>query len=75
MPNGRRLRDVSPERAIRAFERAGYYVSRVTGSHHVLKHPERRTVIIPRHRVVKAGLLLDQIRASGLTIEEFEELL
>jgi predicted RNA binding protein YcfA (HicA-like mRNA interferase family) len=60
---------------IRAFHRGGYYTSRVSGSHFVLKHSERRTVIIPRHNPVKEGLLLDQIRAAGFTIEEFEEML
>jgi hypothetical protein len=33
------------------------------------------TVIIPRHNPVKVGLLIDQIRAAELTIEEFERLL
>jgi predicted RNA binding protein YcfA (HicA-like mRNA interferase family) len=75
VPDGRKLRDLPPERVIRAFERAGYVVARVSGSHHVLKHPERPMVIIPRHRVVKTGLLIDKIKAAGLTIEEFEELL
>jgi predicted RNA binding protein YcfA (HicA-like mRNA interferase family) len=60
---------------IRAFEKAGYSISRVSGSHFVLKHAERPTVIIPRHDPVKTGLLLDQVKASGLTIEEFEGLL
>ena len=75
MPDGRRLRDLPPDRVIRAFERAGYYVARVSGSHQVLKHAERPTLVIPRHNRVKTGLLFDQIKASGLTIEEFEELL
>jgi predicted RNA binding protein YcfA (HicA-like mRNA interferase family) len=72
---GRRLRDVAPERVIRAFERLGYEVARVRGSHYVLKHPSRPTISIPRHRVVKIGLLLSKIKAAGTTPEEFEELL
>lgn len=72
---GRRLRDVSPERVIRALERLGYEVARVRGSHYVLKHSERVTLSIPRHRVVKIGLLLSKIKAAGITPEEFEELL
>ncbi len=75
MPNGRRLRDLPAERVIRAFEKAGYYVSRVAGSHNVLKHDERPTIVIPRHRAVKIGLLLAKIKQAGITIEEFEELL
>ncbi|HEX5370397.1 MAG TPA: type II toxin-antitoxin system HicA family toxin [Dehalococcoidia bacterium] len=72
---GRRLRGLRAERVIRAFEKAGYAISRVSGSHYVLKYSERPTVIIPRHNPVKTGLLIDQVKASGLTIDEFEELL
>ena len=72
---GRRLRDIPPERVIRAFERLGYGVARVRGSHYVLKHPDRRTISIPRHRAVKVGLLLSKIKAAGITPGEFQELL
>ena len=72
---GRILRDIPADRVIRAFEKAGYVVSRVSGSHFVLKHSECATVIIPRHRIVKLGLLLSQVKQSGLSVEEFEDLL
>ncbi|MCH8995201.1 MAG: type II toxin-antitoxin system HicA family toxin [Chloroflexi bacterium] len=76
MPGGgRRLRDISPQRVIKAFERLGYEIARVRGSHYVLKHSTRPTVSIPRHRVVKVGLLLSKIKAAGISPEEFEELL
>jgi predicted RNA binding protein YcfA (HicA-like mRNA interferase family) len=75
MPDGKRLRDIPPDRVIRAFGRVGYEVSRTKGSHFVLKHPSRPTISIPRHRAVKIGLLLSKIKAAGLTPEEFEELL
>ena len=45
------------------------------GSHYVLKHPRRAAITIPRHREVKVGLLMSKIKAAGLTVEEFEELL
>ena len=70
---GRRLRDVSGRRIIRAFEKLGYEVARITGSHYVLKHPERPTISIPRHGTVKVGLLLSKIKAAGFTWDEFEE--
>jgi len=73
--SGRKLRDLSPDRVVRAFERAGYAVVRTRGSHVILKHPERPLISIPRHRVVKTGLLLSKIKAAGLSPEEFEELL
>ena len=45
------------------------------GSHYVLTHPERAALSIPRHRELKIGLLMSKIKAAGLTVEEFEELL
>ena len=75
MPGGRRLRDVSGDRAIRAFERAGYRVVRTRGSHVVLEHDERRPLVIPRHRRLRTGMIMARIKDSGLTVEEFEELL
>ncbi|MFQ5814153.1 MAG: type II toxin-antitoxin system HicA family toxin [Anaerolineae bacterium] len=75
MPDGRRLRDVSGDQAVRAFERLGYRVVRVRGSHVILEHPTRRAIVIPRHRRLRPGTLLGRIKDAGLTIEEFEELL
>ena len=72
---GRRLRGLSGEQVVRAFERAGYKVERVRGSHYVLKHPERAAISIPRHRELKIGLLMSKIKAAGLAREEFEGLL
>ena len=72
---GRKLRDLTPDQVIRAFERAGYAVNRVSGSHVILVHEELPTLSIPRHRVVKVGLLMAKIKAAALTYEEFEDLL
>jgi len=72
---GRRLRGLSGERVVRAFERAGYKVRRVKGSHYVLAHPGRPVISIPRHRELKVGLLVSKIKEAGLTVEEFEGLL
>ena len=71
--DGRRLRDVSGRRVVRAFEKLGYEVARITGNHYVLKHPERPTISIPRERSVKVGLPSSKIKAAGLALEEFEE--
>jgi predicted RNA binding protein YcfA (HicA-like mRNA interferase family) len=32
---------VRPEEVIRALKRAGFFVERVKGSHHALKHPDK----------------------------------
>ncbi len=72
---GRRLRGLSGEQVVRAFERAGYEVGRVRGSHYILTHRGRPAISIPRHRELKVGLLISKIKTAGLTVEEFEGLL
>ncbi len=64
--------------AIKAFGKHGYTLDRIRGSHHILKHPTRRERLsIPVHagQTVGIGLLRSQIKAAGLTLEEFVALL
>ena len=72
---GRKLRDLKPDQVVRAFERAGYRLDRVSGSHYILVREGSPVISIPRHSTVKTGLLLSKIKAAGLTYEEFEALL
>ena len=71
-----RLPRISGQEAVRAFERAGWQVSRQRGSHVVLtKSGSIYTLSIPLHRELATGLLRDQIRKAELTVAEFIELL
>ena len=71
-----KLPHISGRDAVRAFEKAGWEISRQRGSHVVLTKPgSTYTLSIPMHRVVAPGLLRDQIRKAGLTVTEFTELL
>jgi predicted RNA binding protein YcfA (HicA-like mRNA interferase family) len=72
---GRKLRGLSARRVLRAFERAGFRVERVAGSHYILARDGSPTISIPQHDPVKVGLLLSKIKLAGLTYEEFEALL
>ncbi|HKZ50191.1 MAG TPA: type II toxin-antitoxin system HicA family toxin [Dehalococcoidia bacterium] len=65
MPDGRRLRDVSADRAIGAFE-LGYRVARTRGSHVILEHPSRKALVIPRHHWLRPGILLARIKGGGV---------
>jgi predicted RNA binding protein YcfA (HicA-like mRNA interferase family) len=55
--------------------RNGYVEDRQTGSHLILKHPERKTVVVPVHRGkdLPKGLFLRILKDSGYTIEDFRE--
>src|SRR2546429_1457140 len=72
---GRRLRGLPARRVIRAFEKAGYSIARIRGSHYVLECPGRKAVVIPNHNPVRPGLLFARLKDAGLTPEQFEELL
>jgi predicted RNA binding protein YcfA (HicA-like mRNA interferase family) len=71
----RKLPTVKPKMVIRALERAGFYVHHVAGSHYVLKKGGLR-VTVPYHgKDLKPRTLASIIEQSGLSVEEFLELL
>jgi predicted RNA binding protein YcfA (HicA-like mRNA interferase family) len=72
-----RLPRPRPRVVIRALERVGFSVIRVKGSHHVLKHPDGRTTVVPIHgtEVIGPGLLREILKQCELSAEEFENLL
>lgn len=72
-----RLPRVSGHDVIRALGRTGWYVKRVRGSHHILRHPEIADAIpVPVHgnRPVATGTLLNILRTAGVTRDEFVRL-
>ncbi len=73
-----RVPPISGKDAIAAFEKAGFVLARVRGSHHILKHPDNpNRLSIPVHagKTVGKGLLKSQIENAGLTVAQFIELL
>jgi len=64
---------------IRALQNAGFVLKRVAGSHHIFAHRDdpARITIVPVHgrRDLKPGTLHGIIKQSGLTVEEFKNLL
>jgi predicted RNA binding protein YcfA (HicA-like mRNA interferase family) len=63
-------------RVVRALERAGFEVVRISGSHHVMKHPDGRTVPVPVHnRDIAKGTLRNILAIIGMTTEELRNLL
>lgn len=71
-----RLPVISGREAIRAFERAGWKVSRREGSHIILtKVGTAVTLSVPDYREVRRGTLRSLIRNAAITVEEFVSLL
>jgi predicted RNA binding protein YcfA (HicA-like mRNA interferase family) len=70
------LANISGKDTVKAFLRAGWVREGQTGSHVILtKVSQRATLSIPQHREVKPGTLRGIIRAAGMTVEEFLDLL
>lgn len=73
-----RLPSISGQAAIRAFKKTGFVPHRIKGSHHILFSEERSLVlVVPVHsrKDLAKGTLRSLIKAAGLTVEEFVELL
>jgi len=71
-----RLANISGKDAIRAFEKASWRVIGQVGSHVVMTKPEvRANLSIPQHRELSVGTLRALIRHSGMTVEQFLDLL
>ena len=70
------LRNLKAERVVKTFERAGWINEGQRGSHVKLtKEGNPNILSIPVHKgkPIKKGLLLDQIKKAGLSVEEFLE--
>lgn len=66
----------SGRKVARAFQSDGWTLARQRGSHMVLvKEGHAATLSVPDHREVARGTLRSLIRSSGLTVEQFVELL
>jgi len=71
-----RLPVISGREAVRAFERAGWKVSRREGNHIILtKIGTLVTLSVPDHRELRRGTLRSLIRKAGVTVEELVSLL
>ena len=69
---------LKPREVLRALSRGGFDVHHLTGSHYVLKHPQKPMlrVTLPWHnRDLKRGTLASIIDQAGLTNEQFIALL
>ena len=70
------LGNISGREAARAFERAGWSIAGQVGSHLILTKPgARANLSVPLHKELATGTLRALIRAAGLTVEEFLDLL
>jgi predicted RNA binding protein YcfA (HicA-like mRNA interferase family) len=69
-----RLPTVSGKQLLAALEKAGFEVARVKGSHHLLRHPDGRSTVVPVHSGddIGPGLLGKVLRDTKLTREQLK---
>jgi predicted RNA binding protein YcfA (HicA-like mRNA interferase family) len=68
------LPKLSGRQVVRVFKSFGWNVARQKGSHIILvKDDHIATLSVPDHKEVAKGTLRSLIRASGLTVSEFNE--
>lgn len=70
------LHNLKPDRVVKAFQRAGWKNEGQRGSHVKLSkegNPNILSIPVHKGRPIKQGLLRDQIKKAGLTVEEFLE--
>jgi predicted RNA binding protein YcfA (HicA-like mRNA interferase family) len=67
---------VSGKDCVKALQRAGFVVSRQSGSHVIMKreNPKARADV-PNHKEIRHGTLRAILKQAGLTVEEFMNLL
>jgi len=71
-----KLGNISGAEAVRAFQKAGWGKLGQVGSHLVLvKSGVRVNLSVPLHKELSVGTLRALIRNSGLSVDEFLELL
>jgi len=71
-----KLGNISGKEAVKAFMKGGWSTVGQVGSHVVLtKADQRANLSIPQHRELSVGTLRARIRAAGLSVDDFPELL
>ncbi len=70
-----KLPRTSGKEVLKALNKLGYYVRDQKGSHVHLRHPTSIPLTVPMHLEIDRGTLKAIIKATGLSVEEFVDLL
>lgn len=66
----------SGKEVTKALRRIGYYVDHQRGSHIFMHNiSENKSVIIPNHKELKIGTLINILKKVGISIEQLKELI
>lgn len=70
-----KLKRASGRQLVRVLERFGWYVERIKGSHHIMRHSERKgvtlSVAVHGSKTLPIGTQASILRDAGISVEEF----
>ena len=71
-----KLPRITAGEAIKALEKAGFFLARQSGSHKIYKNREGKRVTIPYHsgKILHPKVLSSILKDADLTLEKFKEL-
>jgi predicted RNA binding protein YcfA (HicA-like mRNA interferase family) len=71
-----KLPKISGQECVKALTKAGFHLKRQEGSHLILRRDNPfAQVVVPNHKEVRDGTLRAIIKQTGLTVDEFIDLL
>lgn len=72
-----KLPAISGKEVCDILKKRGYHIDHQTGSHFILRNenPPYRRVTIPNHKEIAKGTLRSIMRQTGLTLDEFLNLM
>ncbi|MEA2081480.1 MAG: type II toxin-antitoxin system HicA family toxin [Elusimicrobiota bacterium] len=66
---------LSGAKLIKILGRMGYYIRGQEGSHIHLRHPWRKSLTVPNHKIIARGTFRFIIKETGMSKNEFLKLL
>lgn len=69
-----RLPAVSRRECVRALQRAGFEVVRMSGDHFVMRRPDGHRTSVPDANTLQKGTMSNILRMTQISIEEFTRL-
>lgn len=71
----KKLPAFKPKKVIKALERSGFQIRRITGSHYILRKGKQIATVPYHNKDLKPGTLMSILNQAGFTVEEFLDLL
>lgn len=67
---------ISGKNLVRLLRKTGFYVSHIEGSHHIMRHPDGRRVVVPVHKNedLQRALIKAILRQAKVTEQDYLQL-